>query len=242
MENIFQKITAKKITAYQKRLAEELKLSPATVKRRLSSIRKFCEWAQKQGYLEENPFEISPRRSSLDFARDKHGFTTVQPATIRGVSYFKSSLSNIYKTYHSISITKYFHYALLIIFCAALGFGVYDQFFKKAPSPFAYPTSLTRPNRYLSFQGRLTDSSNNPISSATNIVFKLWKTSSAGTEGNCVGGVGEDCLWTSQTCAVTPDQDGIFSIILGTTSGNGYTCSSAIEIPATVFSENQNIY
>ena len=55
-KDLFKKITAKNITAYQKRLADELKLSPATVKRRVSSIRKFCEWAQKQGYLETNPF------------------------------------------------------------------------------------------------------------------------------------------------------------------------------------------
>ncbi len=65
-EDLFSKITDKNIAAYQKRLAEELKLSPATVKRRLSSIRKFCDYAQKEGYLGKKPsLQISSPRPYL---------------------------------------------------------------------------------------------------------------------------------------------------------------------------------
>ncbi|MBM3205813.1 hypothetical protein FJZ41_03140, partial [Candidatus Shapirobacteria bacterium] len=224
-KDLFSKINQQKITSYQKYLADELKLSPSTVKRRFSSIRKFCDWATTQGHLEQNPF--------LTAEEMKTPLKPKQP---------QSLISKAYKAYHSMPMTKYVHYAILVIFCAALGFGVYDQFFKKAPSPFAYPSSLTRPNRYLSFQGRLTDSSDNPISVGTTIAFKLWNVGVGGSEGTCTSQVGEACLWTSGNCTVTPDQDGIFSVILGTTSGSGYTCSSAIEIPASVFTENQNIY
>jgi len=231
--DLTQKITAKNIIAYQQKLADDLKLSPSTIKRRLSSIRKFSQWATKQGYLQENPFRIISNENEEETTVDKY-----QSLAPKG----KGIISKAYKAYHQLPGTKYFHYAILIIFCAALGFGVYDQFFKKAPTPFAYSDTLNRPNRYLSFQGRLTDSSDNPISSATNIDFRLWKLVSGGTEGTCVGGAGEDCLWKSNTCVVTPDQDGIFSIMLGTTSGPGYTCDTALEIGEDVFTKNQNVW
>jgi len=206
---LFKKITAKNITAYQKRLADELKLSPATIKRRVSSIRKFCEWAQKQGYLEVNPFL---KETEIP------GVSLPQKLTPR-----KNVFQKAYRAYNQASITKYFHWALLIIFCAALGFGAYEQFFKKAPTPLAYPASPVTPNRFLSFQGRLTDSSDNPISTATNFVFKLYDAASAG-----------NTLWNSGTCAITPDQDGIFSNLLGSDCG--------AEIDATVFSENADVW
>jgi len=225
MENLLKKIDKQTLAKYQKYLVEQLDLSPSTTKRRLSSARKFFNWAYDKGYLQTDPL-----------AKEEKIVITQEEFS------FKKPFINAYKKYHSFTPTKYLHWALLIIFCAALGFGAYEQFFKRTETPLAYPSTLSRPNRYLSFQGRLTDSSDNPITSATNTTFKLWKVSSGGTEGTCTGDTGEDCLWTSQTCSVTPDQDGIFSILLGTTSGSGYTCSSAIEIPATVFSENQNIY
>jgi len=225
MNQIWSKINQQSILAYQKKLADDLNLSPATVKRRVSSIRKFCEWANKLGYLEQNPFLPEGQPEKLKYTPNK----------------VKLSLSNAYKKYQSIPITKYFHWAILIIFCAALGFGAYDQFFKKAPSPLAYPEELTPPNRFLSFQGRLTDSSDNPISGYTDITFKLWKVPSEGTEGDCKGDPGEDCLWTS-SCTISSDQDGIFSLLLGTISGPECTYPSAILIPTSVFTENQNIY
>jgi len=231
--DLTQKITAKNIIAYQQKLADDLKLSPSTIKRRLSSIRKFSQWATKQGYLQENPFRIISNENEEETTVDK--YQSLAPKE-------KGIISKAYKAYHQLPGTKYFHYAILIIFCAALGFGIYDQFFKKAPTPFAYSDTLNRPNRYLSFQGRLTDSSDNPISSATNIDFRLWKLVSGGTEGACIGDTGEDCLWKSNTCIVTPDQDGIFSIMLGTTSGPGYTCDTAIEINEDVFTKNQDVW
>ncbi|PIS14656.1 hypothetical protein COT64_01535, partial [Candidatus Shapirobacteria bacterium CG09_land_8_20_14_0_10_39_12] len=192
--DLFKKLTKKNIDAYQRRLGQ-LELSDSTIKRRISAIHKFCHWATKEGYL--------PDREAISIP-DRKRF-------------------NLYKTYTSLSITKYLHYAILIILCAALGFGAYDQFFRRAPEPFAYPTALTPPKRYLSFQGRLTDSSNNPITSATNVVFKLYNVSSGGT-----------ALWDSGTCSITPDQDGIFSVLLGSNCG--------AEIDTSVFTENAQIW
>ncbi|MCJ7829466.1 FG-GAP-like repeat-containing protein, partial [Patescibacteria group bacterium] len=225
---LFKKITAKNITAYQKRLADELKLSPATDKRRVSSIRKFCDWTYQQGYLTQNPFLKETETPGVSIPQNLSPKANV--------------FQKAYRTYSSLSITKYFHYAILIIFCAVIGFGAYDQFFKKTPTPLAYPASPVTPNRYLSFQGRLTDSSNNPISGYTDITFKLWKTLSGGTEETCTGDTGEDCLWTSGSCTINSDQDGIFSLLLGTESGPEYECLDAEGISEDVFTKYPDIW
>jgi microcystin-dependent protein len=80
---------------------------------------------------------------------------------------------------------------------------------------------VSSPN-ILSFQGRVTDLSDTPITASTSLTFKLYNVSSGGT-----------ALWTG-SCNVTPDQDGVFDVLLGE------ECGSAI--PETVFSENTDTY
>jgi hypothetical protein len=118
-------------------------------------------------------------------------------------------------------------YALLVILISFLGAGIYNQFFIKASTPFAFPNTLTRGTRIISFQGRLTDSLGNPIVAQTDVVFKLYNVSSGGSPlytGSCTGGSG-----------LTPDQDGIFNALVG------QDCSMS-EIPSSVFTENANVY
>jgi len=75
-----------------------------------------------------------------------------------------------YKAYHTLSISRYLNLAILMVFATGLGFGIYQQFFAKTPSPIAYPTQPTPPQRYLSFQGRLTNQFNTPITVPTTMV------------------------------------------------------------------------
>ncbi|MBP9819915.1 phage integrase N-terminal SAM-like domain-containing protein, partial [Candidatus Woesebacteria bacterium] len=115
---------------------------------------------------------------------------------------------------------------VLLVMFVGIGFFGYQQLLLRVASPLAYPTSPTRPNRQLSFQGRLTDTAQNPITTATDMRFYLYDTGPAtgsGTE-----------LWDSGTCSVTPDQDGIFSAALGDDCGS--------EITEDVFSENSNVW
>ncbi|HUS52327.1 MAG TPA: phage integrase SAM-like domain-containing protein, partial [Candidatus Bathyarchaeia archaeon] len=221
-EKIFKKINRRSIREYQDWLGQ-LNLSPSTIKRRLSTLRKFCDWAQEETWLDQNPF-LKTKKQILPTKRKK-GYLSLP-----SIPY----LSKAYKTYQNLPMTRYLHLGILMVFCAALGFGLYQQFFEKAPQPLAYPTSLTRPKRYLSFQGRLTDSSNNPITSSTNFTFKLWDHLTNSTEVGCDGGGDENCLWSSGICAIVPDQDGIFSTLLGSGCGT--------EIPADVFSENVEVW
>ncbi|MGB9707506.1 MAG: hypothetical protein ACPL1D_02005, partial [Microgenomates group bacterium] len=143
-----------------------------------------------------------------------------------------------------LTIYHYLGFLTILLFISLLGAGLYNRFFMKQERTLAYPTSLTRAGRLLSFQGRLTDSLGNPISTATNVQFKLWKLGTGGNEGTCSGQSGEDCLYKTGSCSITPDQDGIFSVLIG---GSGYSPTPpqqvcGTEIPASIFTENANIY
>ena len=97
--------------------------------------------------------------------------------------------------------------AMILLFFIGGSFLAYQQFFTKVDSPLAFPTTPVRPNRVLSFQGRLTDTAQNPVVTATDFRFRLFDSGpgvGAGTE-----------LWDSGTCSVDPDQDGIFATGLG---------------------------
>ena len=125
-----------------------------------------------------------------------------------------------------LTIQHYIGAFILLMFMAALGAGLYNQFFKQTATPFAYPSSLVKGSRTLSFQGRLTDSVKNPITTSTSMVFKLYShlTSTAPAY----------LLYTTGTCSIQPDQDGIFNALIGQDCGS--------EIGSEVFSENANVY
>ncbi len=128
---------------------------------------------------------------------------------------------------------SFFHY-LVAAFCgiifAGLSSALYTQVILKANKNLAYSTASTpiHASHYLSFQGRLTDSSGNPITVSTPIYFKLFDTETMGT------GTSLYVSSTGNSQAVTPDTNGIFSVIIGKTHG--------IEIPISVFSENPSVF
>ena len=123
----------------------------------------------------------------------------------------------------NLGIHHYIGLLLFLLFLGFLGAGIYNQFFLKIERPLAYPINLTRGGRVLSFQGRLTDSLGNPITTATNVQFKLYDVATGGTP-----------LYTAGPCSTTPDQDGIFSTLIGQSCGS--------EIPNSIFTENSNVY
>jgi hypothetical protein len=148
----------------------------------------------------------------------------------------KSNLfSKIYSKFHPRStiynlrsnfLFKYLAIFSLFVIGTSLGFTLYRQAFNQSKKDLAYSTAASpvMAGRFLSFQGRLTDSSGNPIVSSTGIVFKLFNVGSTG--------VGTS-LYTSESGnsqTVVPDTNGIFSVTIGKSHGT--------TIPATVFSEN----
>ncbi len=199
--------------------------SEATIRRKAIALKKFAEWA------------ATKEQSRIGIGIGIIGGT--KPKT------FKEQVSHkILNTKYQIlntlsSVPAYFKFGAIAIMTVALGLFIYDQFIKKAPEQLAYPSTLTAPSRVLSFQGRLTDDQDTPITDSTNFVFKLWKVEENGTEVDCDGGGDEDCLWESNTCGINPDEDGIFSVRLGATSGSD-ACGGAID--SSVFTENIGIW
>src|ERR1035437_2966040 len=116
-----------------------------------------------------------------------------------------------YTTYHSYPIAHYFNFAILIIFMAVIGFGFYQSFFQKPTTgqPTLAAGLPNAPLHILSFQGRLTDNQDNPISTSSAMRFAIYNAQAPAS--------GSALLW-QEVNSVSPDQDGIFSILLGNVS------------------------
>jgi len=127
-----------------------------------------------------------------------------------------------YRRYHSYALVHYFHFAVLIIFMSGLGFGIYRSFFEPAGKQPTFAALPTAPPRVLSFQGRLTDITDTPITAATDLRFAIYNNETS---------TGSALLW-EEVNRVTPDSDGIFSLLLG----KGTTISQ------TLFAQNASLW
>lgn len=223
-------------------------LKEASILRKLTSLTHFGLWAKKQGYdldveqewpqfILQKLFFDNKRPTSQDQEKErslhhllkKIGFEKNKKKTRNQVSY----LDEVSKR-HPSKAWAYFNLSATLLFMLGLGYFGYQQFNQVDPS-LAFPTSLTRPDRILSFQGRLTDSAQNPLTSATNLRFRLYDSLDSGGSNNL--------LWDSNTCSITPDQDGIFASSLGAGSGAGAdTEDCGAEIADSVFTENSNVW
>ncbi len=204
---------------------------PSIVASKLASLKKFIIWSAEEKIIDGETFR------NLSYFID-HEIVDLHESIIQRIQYKISELlpkkkaqtvkdPNLKVKQSAYTPQALIGYALLIILISFLGAGIYNQFFIKVSTPFAFPNTLTRGTRIISFQGRLTDSLGNPIVAQTDVVFKLYNVSSGGSPlytGSCTGGSG-----------LTPDQDGIFNALVG------QDCSMT-EIPSSVFTENANVY
>ncbi|MGB9882963.1 MAG: site-specific integrase, partial [Microgenomates group bacterium] len=243
-------VTSDLINEYKNYLAEN-KIPLKTINRRLSTIRKFFSFCISQGWLKENPAKkisnIKNQTSNIDNEQKNTKTDEALKSRIK-ISNIKYQISNIFSRFLKIdkpknkqiesnlnfpSLQYYIGVLIVLIFVATLGAGIYNQFFSKSTKTFAYPVSPTKAGRLLSFQGRLTDTLGNPITTATNVTFKLYNVSTGGT-----------ALYDTGACSITPDQDGIFNVLIG---GSGYSPTPpqqvcGTEIPNSIFTENTNVY
>jgi len=184
---------------------------PATIDRKLASLRKWQEFVQKN-YLKKISSQIDKSRSD----------DIIFPARV--VKPTQNPLLNLYQRYSFSRIGSYLNLAILVVFAAAMAVFGYNQIFKQAQIGQAYPQapSPTTPNRILSFQARLTDSSDTPITVPTDMRFILY---------NNVTASGSARLW-EELRYIDPDQDGLFSVTLGT----------EVSIASSVFTENSDLW
>jgi len=251
--NRFQLITPELISQYRSYLIVN-NLPHKTINRRLSTVRKFCSFCISQGWMKENPAKKISNISHLQPKVNNHQNNKALESPKDIVSSIKYQVLSIFKkiinqpsrqSFRSLSpanyqpqsnnfgFQQYIAFLIILVFVATLGAGIYNQFFSKSEKTFAYPTAPVRAGRILSFQGRLTDTLGNPITTATNVTFKLYNVSTGGT-----------ALYTAGACSITPDQDGIFNVLIG---GQGYSPTPpqqvcGTEIPSSIFTENANVY
>lgn len=253
-----------KIESIDKKLVEEYRkylldnnLPHKTVNRRLSTLRKFCSFCISQGWMKENPAKkignITKTFLSVPVV-DTINKASQGPKYIR---FFIEKLSGRFRKKPqkdaeekkeelfvpkqvgkpSFGLQHYIGFLIVLIFVAILGAGIYNQFFSKTSATLAYPTTLKRAGRILSFQGRLTDSLGNPITTATNVTFNLYNVDTGGTP-----------IYTAGACSITPDPDGIINVLIGgvgyspTPPSSTYNALCGAEIDPEVFTENANVY
>lgn len=201
--------------------------SQSTVDRKLSSLNSFQNFLVKKSYI-QNPAPIKTPQSFGQLpltGEPKNIFQKIfKPPFLKGGTAQQRGEGFKNKGF----LNKYLIFGTLIAIVLGLGYGLYSQTILKAKKELAYSTSTNpiTPGRVLSFQGRLTDTPGNPISSPTDIVFKLYNQGTGGTL------LYSSSIGNSQT--ITPDDNGIFNVVIGKTHGT--------EIPPTVFSENAEVW
>ncbi|NCP47473.1 hypothetical protein GW844_03750, partial [bacterium] len=218
-QNLFNILSEIQLQAY----ITYLKLShtsTSVLNRRQSSIKKLARFCFSEGYIPRNPFEIKPPVQKL---APLAWIERLARKPKKPVSGSKNRFAIWYDQYNALSWTPYLNIALLVLATTAMAIFAYNQIIGQA-RPSAAATALTPPKRQLSFQGRLTDSSGTPITTAVSVVFKLFNALTGPTQ-----------LYTTGTCSITPDQEGIFSSLIGDT-----VCGA--EIPSSVFTDNRDIF
>ncbi|HUW24241.1 MAG TPA: hypothetical protein VMW04_01300, partial [Patescibacteria group bacterium] len=230
--------SAQILNQYQQYLQRQ-GLSPATIERKLSSVRAYLAFLESKelrapsAELTTNYLLLTTETqrqklenlgikvkvsgesffSQLLFARlAKRAFKTVKsiPQWHYTLLYsLKYRRPNWLIRYQKHPASRYLNLAFLILICIILGIGGYEQFSQKVPSGkiLGLPTQVPT---YLSFQGRLTDSSGNPITAETHFRFSLYDDLVA--SGSAVGV--DSFLW-EEAKWIQPDTDGIFNTLIG---------------------------
>lgn len=145
------------------------------------------------------------------------------PAHKRIWHFLRHARPNWYKKYHSYSFTHYFHFSILAILSCVVGLGIYNRIAPTAQEERnILGVSTTVPSRILSFQGKLTDPTESPITTETSVIFSLYDDENAPTI---------ESLWQENN-TVKPDSNGVFSVLLG----------KKTPISETIFSRNSKLF
>lgn len=204
-------------------------LKEASIKRKLVSLTQFKIWLKQQGLLKS---EV-PLTSDTNSPADNEALQVINKQAVGSTKPIQSPDKQTRNQLRppTSRLTLLLNLLALVLLLAGLGYFGYQQF-GQAIISMAYPSTPTPPNRILSYQGRLTNTAQTPIAAPTNMLYKLFDADTGGTE-----------LWSSNTCSIDPDQDGIFVANLGAGAGAGSDdedCGGTI--PDSVFTENSNVW
>lgn len=124
-----------------------------------------------------------------------------------------------------------------------LGLAVFglNQLIKNASLNFAAPeqSSLAQtPKSILTFQGRLSHKTNGVFNQPVKMLFELYNTSG----GNTPPPIGGDLLWSSNFCSISPNQQGVFAVNLGSGNGDGNDGENCGLDLGSVFAQNSSVW
>lgn len=216
-----QLLTDQNLKLYLNHLTDSLSALPSTLERKLKSFTRFKVWYQDHYSLHEEADNAKPHPQQ-EWSLNPSTLNLTSPDQSTEIVK-KINSRNILVGLWSPTLRSALTLGIILLFTATLAIFGYRQFSRDVQLTQAYPSTPVTPNRQLSFQGRLENAGGTPITTATDFVFKLFTASSGGTE-----------LYSSGTCSIDPDSDGVFSTQIGSTCGSGITSS--------VFTENANVW
>src|SRR3989344_1807033 len=196
-------------------------LPKKTINRRLSALRKFFTFVQKQGAIEANPATKVNNVSSLQVKPTVH-----KPAPAIDKTPTRNKMKNKQKAVKFNFIFLKIALAIIILF---FPLALFIQHKFKTAQQFVPVLSKQPPNkRYIAFSGKLTDQLGNPIISKTDVKFNLY-----------TAPVGAESVYTSycigQDGAITPDVNGNIRVLIG------YDCDRS-PIDSNIFIDYPVIY
>jgi site-specific recombinase XerD len=204
---LLNKITFSVIEEYKQRLIAA-KFSPATINRKLSSLRSYTGWTKNQGLI--GPVQTDfPVHQSSNIKKEFYAPLRI-PArylpTHKKIWYFiRYTRPNWYKKYHSYPFTHYFHFTIFTILSCAVGFGIYGSIF----------ASAQRDDAILGTHQELiiTSVSNSPNENLTN-VGDFWEVAIASIKTSLINA--SEVITNSLTATLDTTQSKVISPIADT--------------------------
>jgi len=185
--------------------------SESTIQSQLYSLRAFFDLHKENIVYETNPVKMT-RPGLVNVGGDgrKKAWVGLLLAGFDKLPKFQKP--RWWHAYRGHPMSDYVNWGASAATVLIVGLMIWQGFFSPKPIDITnLKTEIQKglvlaatPPRVLSFQGRLTDPSGNPVTTNKTIVFKIYDAETGGT-----------LLWTSKNWSVTPDANGIFSVCLG---------------------------
>ncbi len=149
-----------------------------------------------------------------------------------------------YKRYHTYPLVHYFHFAMLMMIMTGIGIAIYRSLLLEPNQNKGVLASSAVALKTLSFQGRLTDAKDNPITNTKQLRFVIYNSETAS---------GSARLW-EEVRRVQPNSQGQFSAILGSSNtgrssgvcNNGnptpLPATTSCGIPQAIFQASQSLW
>jgi site-specific recombinase XerD len=222
--NMNEVLSEKNIEKYLNHLSQFDNALESTIERKSKSLSRIKSWYQDvyaKNYATDNTkISNNDTRSMKETLSSIVSPTSLESAPEEAVEPVKNNNSR--KGLFNF-VPNFITILVLLVFTAALAIFGYQQFARDVRLTSAFPNTPVTPNRQLSFQGRLEDAAGTPITTATDLTFKLWDDATVGSQ-----------LYSTGVCSLTPDSDGVFSTQIGSDCG--------ASIPSSVFTENANVW